>query len=162
MKPVLLAHGLEGSPQGRKAQALRQAGLDPLVPNCQGLYLAQRIAIYEEVLQQTQGVVLVGSSYGGLASAWLATRGHSLAGLVLAAPALHHSEPPVHEPGAIVIPEGLPCAILHGVRDSVVPIAVSRALATRSPHVRLVEVDDDHSLAASTPLLVELVRELAG
>lgn len=47
-----------------------------------------------------------------------------------------------------------PTLILHGRRDEVVPIAHSRELAARSPHVRLVELDDGHELIASLPTLL--------
>ncbi len=40
--------------------------------------------------------------------------------------------------------------IIHGTRDEVVPVETSRRYAAERPHVRLLEVDDDHGLAAST------------
>jgi len=45
----------------------------------------------------------------------------------------------------------LPCPglIVHGRRDEIVDPAVSRRYARQRPDVRLVEVDDDHSLAGS-------------
>lgn len=45
----------------------------------------------------------------------------------------------------------VPCEtlVLHGTRDEVVPIETSRRYAAARPHVRLIELDDDHSLAAS-------------
>lgn len=42
-----------------------------------------------------------------------------------------------------------PVRILHGRQDDVVPVASSRAYAAGRDHVSLVEVDDDHGLAAS-------------
>lgn len=55
-----------------------------------------------------------------------------------------------HEP----IPE-VPCptVIVHGTRDEVVPVQGSRAYAAARPHVRLVEVDDDHGLVASIDVI---------
>ncbi len=45
------------------------------------------------------------------------------------------------------VPEvACPTLILHGTKDDVVPIEVSRAYARERPNVRLVEVDDDHRL----------------
>jgi pimeloyl-ACP methyl ester carboxylesterase len=45
----------------------------------------------------------------------------------------------------------LPCPglILHGNRDEVVDVNVSRAYVRERPWVELIELDDDHSLAAS-------------
>ncbi len=42
-----------------------------------------------------------------------------------------------------------PTVIIHGRRDEVVPIESSRHYAATRFHVRLIEVDDDHGLAAS-------------
>ncbi len=44
-----------------------------------------------------------------------------------------------------------PTLIIHGTRDTVVPIDSSRAYAAQHPHVELLEVDDDHGLIASMP-----------
>lgn len=46
-----------------------------------------------------------------------------------------------------------PTLIIHGTRDTVVPIESSRLYAAQHPHVQLIEVDDDHGLIASMPLI---------
>lgn len=160
---VVWAHGLEGSPWGRKAQALRQAGLPLVAPDGRGQPLAQRIVALEQAIHEAApGALLVGSSYGGLAAAWLATRlPDLLCGLVLLAPALHHQEPPVADPGSLQAPPGLQVRILHGLADTVVPIEGSRRYASRSPEqVKLIEVDDDHRLTDSIQRIVSLVQEM--
>jgi uncharacterized protein len=43
----------------------------------------------------------------------------------------------------------VPTLIIHGVNDPVVDVALSRAWSAGKRHVRLVEVDDGHELAAS-------------
>ena len=40
---IIFAHGLEGSPNGSKIQALRNAGFDVNAPDFQGMDLAQRV-----------------------------------------------------------------------------------------------------------------------
>ena len=53
------------------------------------------------------------------------------------------------------------CVIIHGLRDVVIPIAVSRALKTRSPGViELLEVDDGHTLNDSYNFIREAVQRL--
>ncbi len=47
----------------------------------------------------------------------------------------------------------VPVLIVHGVRDETVEVGVSREWAAGRRHVRLVEVDDDHELRASLPLI---------
>ncbi|MCB9639655.1 MAG: alpha/beta fold hydrolase [Myxococcales bacterium] len=46
-----------------------------------------------------------------------------------------------------------PTLIIHGTRDEVVPIESSRTYAAQHRHVELLEVDDDHGLVASLPLI---------
>jgi pimeloyl-ACP methyl ester carboxylesterase len=56
----------------------------------------------------------------------------------------------------------VPTLVIHGTRDDVVPVEGSRAWAAGKPHVRLVEVDDDHELVASLDLIArEADRHLA-
>ncbi|MEE2786906.1 MAG: YqiA/YcfP family alpha/beta fold hydrolase [Myxococcota bacterium] len=52
-----------------------------------------------------------------------------------------------------------PCVLIHGVQDETIPIAASRALATRSPSVlHLFEADDSHRLSRSLGLIAEAVN----
>lgn len=48
-----------------------------------------------------------------------------------------------------------PVLIFHGTRDEVVPCALSERFAADNPHVRLVLLDDDHSLLASVPRILD-------
>lgn len=156
-RPVIAAHGLEGSPEGAKVQAYRAAGLPVVAPDGRGKPLAVRVAELREVVVQHPGAVLVGSSYGGLASLALVdlAGSHDLHALVLLAPALHWREPPVDDPAALNVPPALPCTIFHGSRDAIVPLDVSEALAARCPHVKLIVTEDGHRLTATLPHIVE-------
>ena len=49
----------------------------------------------------------------------------------------------------------VPTLILHGRRDDVVDIEVSREFAKGRSHVRLVELEDDHELVASLPRIAQ-------
>lgn len=165
---IVLAHGLEGSPNGTKAQALRGAGLPLVAPDGRRKVLRERLpdleAAIQEACERDEPLVLVGSSYGGLASAWLAEKyADRLDGLVLLAPALHHQEPPVDDAGALAPPPGVPVVVIHAVNDDVVPIAVSRAYRDKAPdRVRLHEVDDGHRLTGHLDLIVSETRRLHG
>ncbi len=158
---IVFVHGLEGSPQGRKAQRLRALGLPLQVRDLRGVSLQGR---YDAVERDTRGgrALLVGSSYGGLVAALLAqAHPERFTGLVLCAPALGWVEPPNLDPRSLVAPAGLPVHLLHGLRDDVVPIEQSRAYQRRSgPGVTLWELDDDHALRGSLELLCERVLEL--
>jgi pimeloyl-ACP methyl ester carboxylesterase len=159
---IVFAHGLEGSPQGRKSTYMRGLGLPFSCLDLRGQPLLARLARVEE---QTRpgGILLVGSSYGGLVAALLAQRHpERFVGLVLCAPALGLREPPNLEPDALMAPVGVPTMIIHGLQDSVTPIEHSRAYRDRSrTNVTLHEVCDDHPLRGSLDLLGTVVLGLA-
>ncbi len=152
------AHGLEGSPTGYKATRLQQAGIELIAPDGRGKPLAERIPAIEQALDAHPNAILVGSSYGGLAAAWIASQ-RPLDGVVLLAPALHWTESPVD--GDLHVAPHTPVTVLHGVGDAVVPIEASRRYAQRNPHVQLIEVADGHALADSLPRIEAAIRELA-
>lgn len=161
---LVWAHGLEGSPDGAKVRALRAAGLEVEAPDCRGLVLADRLDILEALTVRLaeRRPVLAGSSYGGLAVAWLAARHPGrFSGLLLCAPALHHQEPPVPVGQPPLPPSGLAVRVLHGIDDAVVPIDASRRyVLDAGPRVRLDEVSDGHRLAGSLDVIVALAHEL--
>ena len=159
--PIVFAHGLEGAPQGTKIASLKAAGLQVNAPDGRGLPLAERIAGLEAATR-AGGIVLGGSSYGGLAATWLACQyPERFCGLILCAPALYLREDPVSDPNTLKIPQSIPTHILHGTQDTVVPIEVSEKIQRRSgAHVILEPVDDDHRLVQSIPRLIEIARAM--
>ena len=140
---------------------LRSAGLTVLAPDGRGMCLADRVKGIEAVLNEAP-VVLAGSSYGGLAAAYLAEQyTDCLAGLLLLAPALHISEAPVADSAILRPPASLPTTVIHGLSDTVVPVAVSQRYCDNS-HARMIAVDDDHRLAQSLPLILSEAQRLLG
>lgn len=155
-------HGLEGSPNGRKVQALRAAGHTVQAGDYNGLPLAARVALLEERTAASGPIVLCGSSYGGLTSAIVAQRHPSrFAGLLLCAPALAFLEEPVVDVEAHRAPPSLPTIVLHATADAICPFAASEAYAARSgDHVELVPLDDKHNLEGSLPEVVDALGRL--
>jgi pimeloyl-ACP methyl ester carboxylesterase len=49
----------------------------------------------------------------------------------------------------------VPTLIFHGIHDDVVSVDLSREFARARPHVKLVELDDDHNLLATLPTILE-------
>lgn len=156
---VHFIHGLEGSPSGSKAQLLAR--------HFNAVTLAMDTSDFEGCVTQHAALlaagggpdVLAGSSFGGAVAVALLQRGHwSGPTLLLAQAALLYGLP-------AELPSGVPVWIVHGRGDDVVPPEHSRRLAAAGEleHVRLIEVDDDHSLHASVEdgSLVNWVRELA-
>lgn len=156
---VVFCHGLEGSPQGRKAQTLRAAGLDVVAPDFTGQDLATRVATLLPVLAAHPDCTLVGSSYGGLAAlcgAILHTRaGGRIRGLVLCAPALLRHEPPTDVTG---LAPPCPTIAIHGRGDALIPASLVEAWAAEHPIVELQLVDDEHVLAKSLDRIVAAAR----
>jgi pimeloyl-ACP methyl ester carboxylesterase len=168
MRTVIFAHGLAGSPDGTKVTALRSAGLPMVVPDWRGRPLYGRMEDLRVAIEANAGgAVLVGSSYGGLAAIALAceyavTQPGLVSGLVLLGPALSLRERPVTDPEALVVPRSLPMVVIHGIHDDVIPVTVSRALVRRCPHAVYHEVDDDHELHGSIPLILSVLRDMLG
>lgn len=76
----------------------------------------------------------------------------------------HHSEHAQRDVGIALIDEAehhpfvpaprVPFTLVHGRHDVEVPVAVSRAYVAAFPAVRLVEVEDDHTLASSMDVVL--------
>lgn len=157
---IVFLHGMESGPHGSKYHLLRELDPQILAPDCAGVHdLPARMAIVERELAGKQNLLLVGSSFGGLVAALYAGRHpQAVFGCVLCAPALFDDQ--VQELAALQqVPEKT--VILHGTRDDIVDIAVSRRFAAKHG-CRLVEVEDGHRLENSRPLLLELVRQVRG
>ncbi len=166
---IIFAHGLEGSPQGTKVQALTAAGVEVTAPDFNGEALAERVLRLRAALDvATRGdarVLLAGSSYGGLCAAAVAgDYAPHLCGLLLLAPAFGHREPgPEGESeivGADLVAPAVPTSVIHGHADTICAFADSVAYAERSVDVRLLEVDDEHRLVNSLDTIVAEAKRL--
>lgn len=140
-----------------------EAGHEVLAPDCQGQDLATRIdRLLQAILAADTPPLVVGSSFGGIAglvaALMAAERGVLIPGLVLCAPALMVPPPP-GTVAALGCPA--PTIIVHGTRDEIIPIDVSRRFAQEHGAV-LREVDDDHRLGdAGLGAILDAVRELS-
>ena len=157
---IIFAHGLEGTPNGSKIQALRAAGFEVLAPDFQGMILSERVTLLENICNEHRDKkpLLAGSSYGGLTAAIIAMRlPEQFSGLLLCAPALHLKEDPVSEDMILVAPKGMPTVIIHGIGDDVVPISCSLEYAERSGSdiLQFHKVDDGHRLSESHSSIIE-------
>lgn len=149
---LLFCHGLEGSPNGRKATALRDAGHEVLAPPLPRNDFEQAVQAALLVASEHRPDVLVGSSRGGAVAMRAASA--SAAPLVLLAPAWRRfGVPPSVRPNT---------RVLHGIKDDVVPLADSVELESASglPQENLIPLNDDHRLGS--PLALEaLLRAVA-
>jgi predicted esterase len=156
---VQFVHGLESSPQGTKAR-LFAAHFDARTPAMDTADFEACVRVQAEELARFRPDVLVGSSFGGAVVVALLQRG------LWRGPTLLLAQAAAHYGLELRLPENVRVWLVHGLRDDLVPIEESRALArTGTPGlVSLLEPDDDHPLSATVASgrLLELVRELAG
>jgi alpha/beta superfamily hydrolase len=155
---VQFIHGLEGSPQGSKAQFLAKH-FDALTPSMDTGDFAGCVALHARIIDEFRPEVLVGSSFGGAVAVALLGSGKWRGPTLLLAPAQRHFG--VEES----LPPGVAVIVAHGTRDDVVDIEGSRGLVRSSSAewAELLEVDDDHRLESlvTSGRLAELVREVA-
>ena len=164
---IIFAHGMEGSPNGSKIRTLREAGFEVIAPDFQGMPLAERVDLLQQVCEEHREAkpVLAGSSYGGLAASIVAMRiPDAFRGLLLCAPALHLDEPPVTEETILVAPKEMKTIIIHGVGDDIVPISCSIAYAERSGDdiIAFHQVEDGHRLKGSHKEIIDAAQLLIG
>jgi hypothetical protein len=156
---VLFIHGLEGSPQGAKAQFLGRT-FTALTPAMNTADVPACVAQQAEAIARFEPDVVVGSSFGGGILLHLVQEG------VWRGPSLFLAQAAGRRPELLAagLPEGVPAIVVHGLRDAVIDPEDSRQLAATggSDLVRLVEVDDEHGLRSlvESGRLAELVREV--
>jgi hypothetical protein len=151
---ILYCHGLEGSPAGRKATALRDAGHEVVAPPLSADDFAAAVRAARRALEESRPDVVVGSSRGGA----VAMRLGPPAPLVLLAPAWRRCgvAPAVRRD----------TRVLHGIKDDVVPLADSIELEEGNglPAENLVPLNDGHRLGSPLALaaLLRAVAEAGG
>ena len=158
MLRVQFIHGLEGSPQGSKAQFLARH-FDARTPAMDTSDFEVCVRLQADFIRSFKPEVLVGSSFGGAVALRLLRDG------VWRGPTLLLAQAGIKLGAARKLPEGVRVCLVHGRRDDIVDPADSRKLALTGTRglVRLEEVDDGHRLQSlvSSSRLAELVRELA-
>jgi pimeloyl-ACP methyl ester carboxylesterase len=153
---ILYCHGRDGSPSGRKATVLRNAGHEVIAPALPRDDFEQSVRIACRALEDAAIDVLIGSSRGGAVAMRIASA--SPPPLVLLAPAWRRCgvEPVVRRD----------TRILHGIKDDVVPLADSIELEAKNrlPAENLLPINDDHRLASPLALetLLQTVARAAG
>ena len=129
---VLFLHGLESKPGGSKAVYLEDMGYEVLNPALPKSSFPESVAIAQQVIDDQQPDVIVGSSRGGAVGMSVNPRG---ARLVLVAPAWkNYGVPPTVPSGTIVI---------HSPADDIIPFEDSRELEGASA---VIPIGADHRM----------------
>jgi pimeloyl-ACP methyl ester carboxylesterase len=150
---ILFLHGLESGPHGSKYRALKAVFGDVFSPDCSSVTSAEeRLSIIlEQITDDEQPYLVVGSSMGGLIALLLQQRApQRVAAMVLCAPALNWPEA-----NGLDLSNLPPTHVIHGTYDDIVPYSVSIPFGER-----LISVKDGHRLADSLPLILKSVFEL--
>ena len=158
---LIFLHGMESSPMGTKARFIKGHYHNCLIPELPpDIHL--RMSIIKELI--VKPVRIVGSSLGGLSALMLAMSDPDLVeGMILIAPAVGFYDHTVfNETDKTIIrktyiPENIPCTVMIGQRDDVIPQADIEAMVERSPSQDLIQTvyrDDDHAQNNSLDFLL--------
>lgn len=158
MPQLYFFHGLESGPHGQKYHLLKNEFPELESPDFQGMDLEQRLVKAEELTRGQHGLVLVGSSFGGLLAARLySLYSERIRGLILLAPAVHTAEGDKVE----TLPGQQRVRVIHGNADEIVPYDKVVAFCKRFG-IPLITVADEHRLASETSqqTIIAAVREV--
>lgn len=143
---LIFIHGSESNSQTYKAILLRSLFAGITIPDFTGP-LSERMRQLENILGKKTGWTIIGSSLGGLMAVIFAAQHPSqVRKLVLLAPALTLPE----FAGQVIGSISIPCTIVHGTQDDVVPLGPARQQAEQVfTDLTYLVVDDDHRLHKS-------------
>ena len=155
---VQFIHGLESGPHGAKARLLAST-FDSKTPQMDTSNFEGCVAQHAKLIQTDKPDVVVGSSFGGAVLVALLQRG------LWSGPSLLLAQAAIKRGLTTTLPREIPIWIVHGTGDTVVDVEDSRKLAADNSReeVKYIELDDDHSLHASTAngSLLDWVRSIA-
>ena len=158
---ILMFHGKEGSPYGRKATHLRNnpnyTAHIPAYPSNKGPVAEVFDECYEiakEELRKMKPDLVIGSSFGGGILLRLVTEG------LWTGPSLFLAQAGVHYNISETLPPNVPCILIHGVKDSIIGVQDSEKLASSSDSAQIVVLPNDgHSLESLLGGLFDLSIE---
>jgi alpha/beta superfamily hydrolase len=138
---VQFIHGLEGSPQGAKARLFART-FEARTPHMDTSDFEGCVRLQEQTLASFRPDVLVGSSFGGAVAVALLQRS------VWTGPTLLLAQAAVKRGLVAALPSDVHVWLVHGRQDAIIDVEDSRLLARSGTPglVRLIEVDDEHSL----------------
>jgi pimeloyl-ACP methyl ester carboxylesterase len=142
--PTIFIHGQESSSQGNKAVFFKDLFPEIIIPDFAG-DVATRMTKLNEILIDKQGIVMIGSSLGGLmASLYAFQNQNRMKKLILLAPAINLSEFSQYLSTKLTIP----VYIFHGKNDEIIPLKPIQAIAERVfPDLTFTVMEDDHRLS---------------
>ena len=163
----MFLHGMESSPLGTKSRLIKSHYPDCMIPTLSPDIHERSVVITEMVKKP---VCIIGSSLGGLSALLYAMSSpDKVKGMILIAPAVGFFDETVFNDQdkelirRTYIPAGIPCTVMVGKRDDVIPQADIEAMIARSPdqtNIKVIKQDDDHTLDQSLDLLLREIQEM--
>jgi alpha-beta hydrolase superfamily lysophospholipase len=141
---TIFIHGQESSSQGNKAVFFKDLFPEMIIPDFVG-NVATRMSKLNEILKDKNGIIMIGSSLGGLmASLYAFQNQNRMKKLILLAPAINLSEFSQYLSKKL----SLPVYIFHGKNDEIIPLKPIQAIAERVfPDLTFTVMEDDHRLS---------------
>ena len=142
--PVIFIHGQESSSQGTKGLFFREHFPEMIIPDFTGS-VKTRMSKLNETLSGKKGVIMIGSSLGGLMAALYTFQNRErIKNLILLAPALNLPEFTPYLGETL----SLPVYVFHGRDDELIPVQQIQKIAkTVFANLTFTLLDDDHRLS---------------
>jgi len=142
--PTIFIHGQESSSQGTKGLFFRDLFPEMIIPDFVG-NVSARISKLNKILLDKRGIVMIGSSLGGLMAALYTFQNQDrIKKLILLAPALNLPELNPYLSEKLT----LPVYVFHGKEDELIPPKLIQNIAKKVfKNLTFTVVDDDHRLS---------------
>lgn len=142
--PVIFIHGQESSSKGTKGLFFHEHFPEMIIPDFTG-DVEERMSKLNEILSGKTGIIMIGSSLGGLMAGLYAFQNTPrIKKLILLAPALNLPE---FEP-YLCQSLSLPVYVFHGKNDDLIPAERIQEIAKAVfSNLRFTLLDDDHRLS---------------
>ncbi len=141
---TIFIHGQESSSQGNKAVFFRGLFPEMIIPDFVG-DVSTRMLKLNEILIGKKGLIMIGSSLGGLiASLYAFQNQNRLKKLILLAPAINLPDFSSYLSKKLT----LPVYIFHGENDEIIPLKPIQTITENVfPDLTFTVMDDDHRLS---------------
>jgi len=144
--PIIFIHGQESSSKGTKGLFFKEHFPEMIIPDFAGP-VPSRMAKLKEILSGKTGIIMIGSSLGGLMAALYAFQNKDrIKKLILLAPALNLPEFDPYRSQTL----SLPVYVFHGRNDELIPIQQIQEIAQRVfADLTFTLLEDDHRLSST-------------
>jgi pimeloyl-ACP methyl ester carboxylesterase len=144
--PLIFIHGQESSSKGTKGLFFKEHFPEMIIPDFAGT-VARRMSKLKKILVGKTGIIMIGSSLGGLMAGLYAFQNKDrMKRLILLAPALNHPEFGPYRSRTL----SLPVYVFHGRNDELIPYKQIQEIAQQVfTNLTFTLLEDDHRLSST-------------